>query len=226
MFSSFLCLWASWLGNLPYHFIVPAISLPLFYFLLPVGLWADTPAVSVHFSHLYLFWVLLANILAVLAHFISRACSAHLLLFTYFTLIDFLLNPLDFLSPISTSLHLITFRTYWPLSQPNEFTNSFPRLSRLIYFIFTSYCFHGFITSFFGFPWSIYFFFTSYYSCELAGHYSCHSGLLSLLSYFFFSLSSYCWSSSAIRPFVKSEYQHPLKIQLYGYLTKKHTYIS
>ena len=40
----------------------------------------------------------------------------------------FLLNHLGFLDPITTSLPLITFRTYWTLCQPNEFTNSFPRL--------------------------------------------------------------------------------------------------
>jgi len=40
----------------------------------------------------------------------------------------FLLNPLGFLGPITTSLPLIAFRAYWPLSQPNEFTNSFPEL--------------------------------------------------------------------------------------------------
>ena len=52
----------------------------------------------------------------------------------------FLLNPLGFLSLITTSLPLITFQAYWPLSQPNEFANSFPRLN---YHIFTSYYFSG-----------------------------------------------------------------------------------
>ena len=106
MFSSFLCPWASWLGILPCHFIVLAISLPLFYFLLPLGLRADAPAMPVHFPHLYLFWALLANILVVPAHFIPRAIY---FIFTSFTPMNFLLNLLGFLSPITTSLPLITF---------------------------------------------------------------------------------------------------------------------
>ena len=80
----FLCLWASWLWILTCYFIVPAIALPLLYFLLHVGLWADAPAVSTQFSRLYLFWALLANILVVPAHFITWASSAHLLLLFYF----------------------------------------------------------------------------------------------------------------------------------------------
>ena len=57
------------------------------------------------------------------------------------------------LGPITTSLPLITFRAYWLLSQPVEFTNSFLRLPWLIYFFFTSYCSHGFTISLLGFPW-------------------------------------------------------------------------
>ena len=129
-------------------------------------------------------------------------------LYTSFTPMGFLLNHLVFLDPITTSLSLITFQAYWPLSQPNEFTNSFPELSRPIYFLITSYCSHGFTTSFIGFPRPIYFLFTSYYSCGPGGHYSCLSSLLGLLYYFLFSLSSYCWTSSAIGPFVKSGHQH------------------
>ena len=53
---------------------------------------------------------------------------------------------------------------------------------------------------------------TSYYSCGHATYYSCHSGLLGLLFCFLFSLSSYCWASSAIGPFVKSGHQHSLII--------------
>ena len=61
----------------------------LYYYLsfissLPVGLRANALAVLVHFSHLYLFWALLANIPVVLAHFISRASLAHLFLFYLF----------------------------------------------------------------------------------------------------------------------------------------------
>ena len=123
-------------------------------------------------------------------------------------LLGFLLNLLGFLDPITTSLPLIAFRACWPLNQPNEFSNSFPKLPRPIYFLFTFYCSYGLITSFLGLPWPIYFLFTSYYSSELAGHHSCHSSLLGLLYYFLFLLSSYCWVSSAIRPFVKSRHQH------------------
>ena len=50
----------------------------------------------------------------------------------------FLLDSFGFLGPITTSLSLIIFRAYWPLSQPNEFTNSFFELPRPIYFLFTS----------------------------------------------------------------------------------------
>ena len=48
----------------------------------------------------------------------------------------FLLNLLGFLDPITTSLPLITFQACWPLSQPNEFSDSFPKLPRPIYFLF------------------------------------------------------------------------------------------
>ena len=221
--SSFLCLWASLLGILPCHCIAPTISLPLFYFLLPMGLQADVSFVSIqfpypylfwallanistvsaHFLHPYLFWALRANIPAMPIHFIHRAFSTHLLILYLFYSHRFLLNPLGFLDPITTSLLLITFRAYWPLSQPNEFTNSFLGLPRPIDFFVTSYCSHGFTTSLLGLPRPIYFLFTSYYSCELAGHYSCHSSLLSLFYYFLFSFSSYCWASSAIGSFVK-----------------------
>ena len=94
---------------------------------------------------------------------------------------DFLLNHLVFLGPITTSLPLITFRAYWPLSQPNEFTNSFLELPRPIYFLITSYCSHGFTTSFIGLPCPIYFLFTSFYSCGLASCQSYHSDLLGML---------------------------------------------
>lgn len=163
MFFSFLCLWASWLWILPYHFNVPTIALHLFFFsCYPVGLQADTPAVPTHFfiklllraslanfPHPYLFWALLANIPTMPAHFIISFLGLPrpiYFFFTSFTLMGFLLDPLGFLSPITASLPLITFRAYWPLSQPNEFTDSFLEL-----------------------PWPIYLFFTSFYSCGLAG---------------------------------------------------------
>ena len=118
-----------------------------------MGLWVNALAMLVHFPHLYLFWNLLANIPIVPTHFIPRASLAHLLLFYLFIPIGFLLNPLGFLGPITTSLPLITFRAYWLLGQLNEFTNSFLGLPWLIYFFFTSYCSHGFTTSLLGFPW-------------------------------------------------------------------------
>ena len=105
--------------------------------------------------------------------------------FTSFTLMGFLLDSLGFLGPITTNLPVITFQAYWPLSQPNEFTNSFSRLPGPIHFLFTSYYFHGFTTSFIGLPRSIYFFFTSFYSCGLIGHQSCYFSPLGLFPYFF-----------------------------------------
>ena len=167
------------------------------------ALLANISTVSAHFLHPYLFWALRANIPAMPIHFIHRAFSTHLLLLYLFYSHGLLLNPLGFLDPITTSLLLITFRAYWPLSQPNEFTNSFLGLPRPIDFFVTSYCSHGFTTSLLGLPQPIYFLFTSYYSCEPAGHYSYHSSLLSLFYYFLFSFSSYCWASSAIGSFVK-----------------------
>ena len=133
-------------------------------------------------------------------HLIPRASLAHLLLLFLFYSHGLLLNPLGFLGLITTSLPLITFRTYWPLSQPNEFINLFLRLPRPIYFFFTSYCSYRFTTSLLGLPRPIYFLFTSYYSCGHAGLYSCHSNLLGLLYYFLFLFSSYCWASSASGP--------------------------
>ena len=187
---------------MPYHFIVLAIVLPLlFIFCYPVGLRADTPTVSTHFfinlllgvslahfSHLYLFWVLLVNIPAVPAHFITSSIGLPRPIyfsFTSFIPMSFLLNLLDFLNPITTSLPLVTFRAYWPPSQPIKFINSFPKLPRPIYFLFTSYYSYGLATSFLELPRSIYFFFTSFYSCGPADYQSCHSSLLGLFSYFF-----------------------------------------
>ena len=97
MFLSFLCSWASWLWVLPCHFIVLAIALPFLFYFLPMGLWVDALAVPAHFfinlllmaslAHfpcLYIFWALLANILAMPVHFIPRVSSAHLLLLYIF----------------------------------------------------------------------------------------------------------------------------------------------
>ena len=106
----------------------------------------------------------------------------------------FLLALLGFLSPITISLPLITFRAYWPLSQSNEFTNSFPRLSWPIYFLFTSYYSHKLTTSFLGLSRPLYSLFTSFDSCELADHQFCHFSLLGcflILLLFFLSHFSY-----------------------------------
>ena len=63
----------------PFHHACYSI-ISLLYFLFPVGLQADALAVPAHFPHLYFFWALLANIFVVLAHFILRVFSAHILL--------------------------------------------------------------------------------------------------------------------------------------------------
>lgn len=199
---SFLCLWAFWLLILSYHFIAPAIVFAsLFISCYPVGLRANAPTVPAHFfinlllraslTHFpynYLFWALLANIPTLPAHFIIsfiRFPRPIYFFFIFFTLMGFLLDLLGFLDPITTSLSLIIFRVYWPLSQPNEFTNSVR-----------------------GLPQPIYFLFTFFYSCRSAGHQSCHFSLLVLLPYFLtifpFLHFLYCWASSAIEPFVKS----------------------
>ena len=93
----------------------------------------------------------------------------------------FLLNPLGFLNPITTSLLLITTWTYWLSGQPIEFTNSFPRLPWPIYSLSTSYYSHGLTTSFIGLRRPSYFLFTSFYSCGLASCQSYHSDLLGML---------------------------------------------
>ena len=88
-----------------------------------------------YFSLFYLSWDLLANILAVPTHFITLFFGLPrpiYYLFTYFTLMGFLLNLLGFLSPITTYLLLITTWAYWLLGQPIEFPNSFPRLPQPI----------------------------------------------------------------------------------------------
>ena len=80
-----------------------------------------------HFPHLYLFWVLLANIPVVLAYFtiLFLELSWSIYLFYSQGLFDrFFRLP----RPNYYILPLITFRAYWPLSQSIEFTNSFPEL--------------------------------------------------------------------------------------------------
>ena len=84
----------------------------------------------------------MANIPVVPTHFIISFLGLHwpvYFLFTSFIPMGFLLDPLGFLDQITTSLSLITFRVYWPLSRPIEFTNSFPGLHWPIYLFFTSF---------------------------------------------------------------------------------------
>ena len=110
----------------------------------PMGLQANAPtapthffihlllrASLAHFSHLYLFWALLANIAAVPTHFTASFLEFPwpvYFFFPSFTLMSFLLDSMSFLDPITISLSLITFWAYWPLSQPIEFINLFPEL--------------------------------------------------------------------------------------------------
>ena len=206
---------------------MPAIALPLFfYFLLPRGLtsWCSCRASPLlHQSFAKGFLSLLSTSLPLLGfvgqhsyyaslfHF-PRASSAHLLpLYLFYS---HGLFGRSFELPQS-NYHIFTFYYflgYWPLSQPNEFTNSFPGLPQPIYFLFTFYYSHRLIISFFGFHWPIYSFFTSFYSCGPAGQWSCHFSLLGLFPYsltiFHFSHFLYCWASSAIGPFVKNGHQH------------------
>ena len=88
----------------------------------PVGLRADAPAVLAHFfinlllraslahfSHLYLFWALLASIPTVPAYFIPRVFSAHLLLFYLFYSHGLFAKSFGLPRSNTTSLPLIYF---------------------------------------------------------------------------------------------------------------------
>ena len=115
------------LGNWSCHITSSCLlQLYLFFFFFScylVGLRADALAMPAHFfinlllkaslayfPHLYLFWVLLANIPIMLAYFIFlRLPRLIYFLFTSFILMGFLVDPLGFLSSITTSLHFITF---------------------------------------------------------------------------------------------------------------------
>ena len=140
-----------------------------------MGLRADASTMLDRLRYLHLFGALLANIPTVLVHFIPRASSTHLLPFYLFYSHELFSKSSRLPWPNYHILPLITFRAYWPLSQPNEFTNSF-----------------------LGFPGP----FTSSLPLIIL------VALLGLLYYFLFSLSSYCWASSTIGPFVKSGHQH------------------
>ena len=135
-----------------YDFASPFISC------YPMGLQADSLAVPTHFfinlllraslahfSRLYLFWALLANIPTVPTHFTTSFLGLSqpvYFLLTSFTFIGFLLDYLDFPCSITISLPFITFWAYWTLSRPIEFTNSFlelPHTFSLPLFFFFSY---------------------------------------------------------------------------------------
>ena len=134
-----------------YDFASPFISC------YPMGLQADSLAVPTHFfinlllraslahfSRLYLFWALLANIPTVPTHFTTSFLGLSqpvYFLLTSFTFMGFLLDYLDFPCPITISLPFITFWAYWTLSRPIEFTNSFLELPHPSYFFFTSFFF-------------------------------------------------------------------------------------
>ena len=159
-------LWAFGLMVLPVYFphfylfwvLLANILVVLAYFPHPYLFWAllaNIPTVPAYFPYPYLFWALLANIATVPTPFIPRASSTHLLFFFYiFYSHKLLLNPLNFLDPIITSLPLITFWAYWLLSQPNEFTNSLdflgPFTSSLSFIVSMGLLFHflGFLGSF------------------------------------------------------------------------------
>ena len=157
----FLCQWASWLLILPYHFIVLVIVLPS----LRVTLWTcgltflpcQPTSLSIFClglprptSHIYTsFGLCWPTFLPCQPYFIIsflRLPRPIYFLFTSFTPMGFLLDLLGFLGPITTSLPLITFWAYCALSQPNEFTNSFPGLAQPIYFFITSYYFYELTT--------------------------------------------------------------------------------
>ena len=102
-----------------------------------------------------------------LYHFIPWAFSAHLILLYLFYSHGFFAKFFGVPQPI---FYIFTSWACWPLIQPIEFTNSFPRLFWPIYFFFTSHYSHGFTTLFIGLPWPIYSFFTSFYFHEPTGH--------------------------------------------------------
>ena len=108
----------------------------------------------VNFLHYSFFWSLLPNIparpihfvpWASSAHFILWASSAHFILPYLFHSYRLLLNPLDFASPITTSLPL-GLLTFEPIPFTNSFLWAFPSY---FYFLSISYNSHRPTTSFF-----------------------------------------------------------------------------
>ena len=141
--------------------------------------------------HLCLFKALLANTPIVPAHFIISFLGLPwpvYFFFTSFTPMGFLLDPLSFISQITTWLSLISSWAYWPLGRPIEFTNSFPGLPQPIYLFLTSFYTHGLTTSFFRLPQPVYFFFTSIlllWACQPSILPFQPAGLVSLFFYYF-----------------------------------------
>ena len=140
----FLCSWAFWLLNLPYHFIMSAIALPLLSFL--VIPWAYRPVLLLcspllHqsfargvLSPLFISLPLLGFIgehsccASPFHYFIPRASLTRLPHFYLFYFHGLFAKFFGFFDLITISLLLITFRAYWPLSRPIEFTNLFLKL--------------------------------------------------------------------------------------------------
>ena len=125
------------LGHCSYYVIPPCLPrlYPSFTSCFVVGLWLVHFLVNflfqashAHFSLLYLSQTLLANIPVVPTHFIASFFGLPqtiYYLFASFTFMIFLLNPLGFLDPITTSLLFNTTWAYWFLGQPIEFTTHF-----------------------------------------------------------------------------------------------------
>ena len=208
------------LGHCSYHVIPPCLPrlYPSFASCFVVGLWLVHFLVNflfqashAYFSLLYLSQTLLANILVVPAHFIASFFGlpqAIYYLFASFTFMGFLLNPLGFLDPITTSLLFNTTWAYWFLGQPIEFTTHFlgflgsftPSLPLTIPM---SLLFHSF--NFLG-PLTISL--SLFIIVAMLAINSTIPACWGLLYYFPFSLSSYCWAFLTVGPFVKSGHQH------------------
>ena len=120
----FLCLQTFWLLVLPYHFVVLVVALPLL--LLPVTPWAcgqmllpcQPTSSSIFCSRLPrpTFYIFTSFGLCWPAFLLCQPITSFLRLsqpvyfiFTSFTAMSFLLDTLDFIDPITTSLYLITF---------------------------------------------------------------------------------------------------------------------
>ena len=115
----------------------------------------------VHFLHSFFFWALLDSIpvepaysmpWAFSAYFIPWASLAHFLLPYLFHSHGFLLNPLGFHGPITTSLSFGLIGLY---GNPMNLLIPFLGFPSPFYFFSISYNSYRFITSFLGLPWPI-----------------------------------------------------------------------